>query len=508
MVNQQFPRLAPLLILTASMVLAGCSNEPAKVEWPKVDVESSRDKVLLKANYLVKIKGHTVGYVLLDAKHDEKVDEVYGTWFMTLQLNRGAATNVSLMDVHFVESSDGVLKSMTVDSNEGGATATFAVVAGDSLEVRVEKSDEVEDKQIPWQQGTLGPLGIDLSLVRDMMKPGESRSLSNVEPTNLAVYRQTLKAHDLEEIEDFPKQSLLKIEVLSDGGEGVSLKGKLWVNSEGVTMKATYPQMGMEFLYVEDRMEVTGSFLDSSRTIDTVDFNDVTSVEIDGIYDQEASRQELTLYSALTDLSDMFSNTLYQTVKKKSKDEVMLELSDDILNTELNAENPSKEYLASSRLIEVEYAGIRAKVEELTDELEAEREKVMAIQEFVYEHMDKKNYSKAMASAADAFESGEGDCTEHACLFAAMTRAAGLPTRLVNGLVAIPDGGQTNCCFHMWNEVYLDGRWMSVDATRRPDRVKWSRYIKIADSSLADENDQEFLLAGMVLLGDLRVFCR
>ena len=49
---------------------------------------------------------------------------------------------------------------------------------------------------------------------------------------------------------------------------------------------------------------------------------------------------------------------------------------------------------------------------------------------------------------------------------------------------------------------------MSVDATRASDRVKWSRYIKIADSSLSDENDQEFLLAGMVLLGDLRVSCR
>ena len=79
---------------------------------------------------------------------------------------------------------------------------------------------------------------------------------------------------------------------------------------------------------------------------------------------------------------------------------------------------------------------------------------------------------------------------------------------MVNGLVAVPDGALTNCWFHMWNEVYLDDRWVSVDATRASDRVKWSRYIKIADSSLSDENDQGFLLAGMVLLGDLSVFCR
>ena len=507
MVDQLSSRLAPLLIFTVSVVLAGCTNEPANVNWPKVEVESSRDKVLLKANYLVKIKGYTVGYVLLDAKQDEKADEVYGIWFMTMQLNRGAETNASLLDVHFVESMDGALKSMTVDSNQGGAAATFAVVAGDSLEVRVEKSDEVVEKQLPWQPGTLGPLGIDLSLARDMMKPGETRSLSNVEPTNLAIYKQTLRAQDYEVLEDFPEQSLLKIDVLSDG-EGVSLEGKLWVNSEGVTMKATYPQMGMEFLYVKDRMEATGTFLESSTTIETVDFNEVTSVEIEGIYDQEASRQELTLSSALTDLSDIFPNTLSQIVKKKSKNKVVLELSDDISNPDILAENPSKEFLASSILIEVEHAGIRAKVEELTNGLENEVEKLKVIQKFVYEHMEEKNYSKAMASAADAFESGEGDCTEHACLLAAMMRAAGLPTRMVNGLVAVPDGALTNCWFHMWNEVYLDDRWVSVDATRASDRVKWSRYIKIADSSLSDENDQGFLLAGMVLLGDLSVSCR
>ena len=60
MVDQLSPRLAPLLILTVLVVLAGCTNEPANVNWPKVEVESSRDKVLLKANYLVKIKGYTV----------------------------------------------------------------------------------------------------------------------------------------------------------------------------------------------------------------------------------------------------------------------------------------------------------------------------------------------------------------------------------------------------------------------------------------------------------------
>ena len=86
--------------------------------------------------------------------------------------------------------------------------------------------------------------------------------------------------------------------------------------------------------------------------------------------------------------------------------------------------NPAARIIAANKqacsiLIEVEHAGIRAKVEELTNGLQNEVDKLKVIQKFVYEHMEDKNYSKAMASAADAFESGEGDCTEHACLLAA-----------------------------------------------------------------------------------------
>lgn len=505
MVRQLLLRGSALVILALSVFVTGCSDGPDKIHWPKVNLEGSQDKVLLRSNYLINVKGHTVGYVLMDAKHDAKADEVYGTWFMTMQFNRGADTASSIMDVHFVESLDGALNSMTVDSMDEGTTATFVDVAGDTLEVRIENADEVTNKKLPWQPGTLGPLGIELSLVKKIMKPGEKRSFSNVEPTSLAVYQQTLTAFDYEELDAFPGQSLLKIGVVSEG-EGVSMEGELWVNSEGLTMRATYPQMAMEFVYVEDRTEVTIAHLNAKASIETVDFNEVTAVEIDGIYDQEAKRQRLIMYSSLTDLSNMFPKTLYQSVKRNSKDRVVLEILDEAVNLDLDDKKPAEEDLASSTLIQSDYAPIKAKVEELTKELVNETEKLKTIQSFVYQHMEKKNYSKAMASASDAFESGEGDCTEHACLLAAMARSAGLPTRMVAGLVAVPDGALTNCRFHMWNEVYLDGHWIYVDATRPPDKVKWSRYIKLADSSLANEKDQRFLLAGTVLLGDLSVF--
>ena len=52
-----------------------------------------------------------------------------------------------------------------------------------------------------------------------------------------------------------------------------------------------------------------------------------------------------------------------------------------------------------------------------------------------------------------------GDCNEHAVLFAALARAAGIPARVVAGAVYGDDGFY----YHAWNEVWLDG-WVSVDA--------------------------------------------
>ena len=58
----------------------------------------------------------------------------------------------------------------------------------------------------------------------------------------------------------------------------------------------------------------------------------------------------------------------------------------------------------------------------------------------------------------------KGDCTEHAMLFTALARAAGVPTRTVRGLGYLGDevrafGGPA------WNEVVLDGAWIPVDPT-------------------------------------------
>jgi hypothetical protein len=67
-------------------------------------------------------------------------------------------------------------------------------------------------------------------------------------------------------------------------------------------------------------------------------------------------------------------------------------------------------------------------------------------------------------SAADVLRERRAECQGHAYLFAALARAGGLPTRVVNGVVYVPEHG--GFLYHTWNEVWIDAEgWRPVDAT-------------------------------------------
>lgn len=80
-----------------------------------------------------------------------------------------------------------------------------------------------------------------------------------------------------------------------------------------------------------------------------------------------------------------------------------------------------------------------------------------ALLAWTYATLD-KTPTVGMPTALDALDSKRGDCNEHAVLFAALARAAGIPARVAAGVVYL-DGA---FYYHAWSEVWL-GRWVAVD---------------------------------------------
>lgn len=66
-------------------------------------------------------------------------------------------------------------------------------------------------------------------------------------------------------------------------------------------------------------------------------------------------------------------------------------------------------------------------------------------------------------SALDVLRTRSAECQGHAFLFAALARALGIPTRVVNGVVYSSQHG--GFLYHAWNESWIGDGWVSVDTT-------------------------------------------
>ena len=87
------------------------------------------------------------------------------------------------------------------------------------------------------------------------------------------------------------------------------------------------------------------------------------------------------------------------------------------------------------------------------------RRAVERIADFVYT-LEKQSPDVAEATALEILEDRRGDCSEHALLFVALCRAAGIPARRCSGYVCVGEDWGA----HAWAEVWT-GAWMGVDPT-------------------------------------------
>lgn len=90
-------------------------------------------------------------------------------------------------------------------------------------------------------------------------------------------------------------------------------------------------------------------------------------------------------------------------------------------------------------------------------------ETARAIHHWVAENVRYLGYRAEPAGAAETLRQKAGDCTDMACLAAALARASDIPARQVGGY-AVPSSAVLRADdYHDWAELYLDGTWRISD---------------------------------------------
>lgn len=160
-----------------------------------------------------------------------------------------------------------------------------------------------------------------------------------------------------------------------------------------------------------------------------------------------------------------------------------------------NEEVQLRPYLEATPFIQSDHPKIKALADTIVGRLNQDEAKTRQILKWVYDSLDKRA-TVSVPNALGTLEAKAGDCNEHAVLFAALARAAGIPARVSIGLVHT----RGRFYYHAWNELFL-GRWVAADALmgQMPADVT---HVKFVDGDL-DRQAEMVRVIGQVKLSVL-----
>ncbi|HEV3168591.1 MAG TPA: transglutaminase-like domain-containing protein [Isosphaeraceae bacterium] len=362
---------------------------------------------------------------------------------------------------------------------------SYGEVDHDKMTLVLSSGGQKQQVTIPWGVDVRGPYAAELSLSRQPIKPGETREVKTFLPELKKVCTTALFAKQVEDIVlgGGQTRSLLRIESKVSDPDGKTLPG----------MDTTY--------WIDDGGQILKSFTDAFGGMETYRTTREAAVDLSNPAKLDLLRSTILRVKSKIPQPDQTRNIVYRVTMKGDEpakifpeDErqkvkstgdvhsVILEVRTASRNQGAQGpEEVSAEYLRSNVFVDTEDPKVKELTRKAVGNLNDPWQKAAAIEKWVHKNIRDKNFGVTFASSREVARNLKGDCTEHSVLTAAMCRVAGIPTRMAVGVVyAEPLGGFG---FHMWNEVYIDRRWVAIDSTFDETEVD-ATHIKLLETSL------------------------
>lgn len=307
----------------------------------------------------------------------------------------------------------------------------------------------------------------------------------------------TLIQNKSAEIDGEERQLLQFGQVLQLGFLPVSLTA--WVDEDGSLIEMIMPLGGMEITMIGTTKEsATAQFSPPDLFTDTL-------ISLNRSIPENAAKVVFEVDSGTAE-SLSIPDTAHQTVIQRNGGVFEVE----VIKTDLRVGGTSPVdplYLKPSPLVDYDDPAIQDLVsdEELGELSFADQ--VRRLVEIVDSTISVKSMDFGFATASETVALSEGDCTEHALLFAALARSVGIPARGAMGIVYfIDDEGKPVMGYHMWNQVWNGEEWLDVDAafrTAEPSPIR----VLFGTSDLSDPNMAQEILSFAQYLGqtDIKV---
>ena len=430
------PIIAALLLLPAFALAA-----PPQDQW-----------------FTVLLDGRKIGS--FEARREVRGGEVHTTQTLEITLDR-AGTRVALGSTESsVETPDGRPLAFSSSSRLSGIESrTEGVVRDGRAEVTTATGGASQQRSLPWPVGAVLAEGQRLAGVRAGLTPGARHEVLAYQPSNLEATTVTSVVADAEAV-DLPgaKRTLHRIDQTL-AFPGVPMKTRAWVDQDQTAYKVSMPIMGVDLVLLAcDRACATAPNQGS-------DVFERTLMPSPQAFD----RQQLAAPMRYTLAPKGGSPTL--DLPQTDEQRVEVHGGERIVTVDPQAPTrstgkPAADDFKANDWLQSDAPDVIALARKAAGEAATPAERMRRIERFVRGYIQDKSLDVGYASALEVVRKPEGDCTEHAVLVAALGRALGIATRVVDGLAYAPGFAGKDQVFvpHAWAQAFVDGHWRSFDA--------------------------------------------
>ena len=370
--------------------------------------------------------------------------------------------------------------------------------------------------KIDWQKEYRGPFAVDQAVLRNPLKPRESRTLKYFDPILRKIIDGRLDAGDF-----IMTPTLLggSKELLEVRNTGMTLESDseslLWIDSKGEAFKS--------YVHVNDILsfrtepivaQIVGSILDL-RAIEPV-LIPLAGVErlIEPSKDLKSIGYSVRHRSE--DLYSMFTDRIGQSIRSVDPRTVSVTFFqnggsfdpqlDKALASKVDAGTlAASEFIPSELPLVKKLAKALIAVDKtLSPENASNSAKANACRMEIQRRIRLKEFDKQIGSIANSLKTKQANCIEHALLFASVCRSLNIPTRIAMGVKFNRSTENPAMKFHAWIEIRDGEQWVPMDSSDDADPITIDRF-KIRDSNFNNPNPYLDLLVVYRQLPELSI---
>lgn len=420
-----------------------------------------------ETNYMaIFLQGKKIGY----ATHTRTVEnnKVTTTDTASMTLSRGGqAVTIASQETH-IETPDGKPLGFEVTMAVSGIEQKIiGTVADGKITTSHQGIGQTQEKIDDWPQDALLAEGLRLLQKEKGLKPGTSYEARLFRPEMLTSVPAQVRIGEVKKTDLFGRPLNLTEVITTMSIQGQPLTATSYIDKEFKTLKTLVPMMNMEL----EMIACDKSFAMSD--VDVVDFLErltvASPVKLTNLHTIESAAYSLKptngkkLDFPVSDCQDVTSTETELTVTVRD-----LAFPQNVPFPYEGDDPKAKDALKSADYLQCDNEKIIELAKHAVGTTQDAAAAARKIEAFVDGYITQKDLSVGYASAAEVAQTRQGDCSEHAVLAAAMCRAVGIPARVVCGVVYANSFLASRNIFggHAWTEVYLDGKWYGLDATR------------------------------------------